>query len=56
MTWFDYTLLAWWAIGSLLVVGQIGKPRKPLEPSTVVVILILNALFATGLLFSRGVL
>lgn len=56
MTWFDYILLAWWALGSLLVIGQIGKPRKTLEPSTAVVVCIINGLFVAGLLISRGVL
>ena len=56
MNWFDYTLVAWWLFSTLVVIGAVGKPRKPVEPSTAVGVSIVNGLLVAGLLFSRGVL
>jgi hypothetical protein len=41
--WF---IVAWFAYGALVTIGQIGKPRKPLQPAVAVV----AALIATGLI------
>lgn len=37
-------LIAWIALTSLLVVGNIGKPRTPTTPLAAVIVLLLNAL------------
>lgn len=45
MRWEAWVLAAWIVLGLLLMIGQIGKPRKPIEPATCVV-----AMFITGAL------
>jgi NADH:ubiquinone oxidoreductase subunit 6 (subunit J) len=41
-------LVAWFALGALLAVGTIGKPRKVSQPSHAVVALVLYALEIAG--------
>ena len=48
MTWFGWCLIAIVALSTLLSVAQIGKKREPLDPSTVVVIVIVNSLLILG--------
>lgn len=52
MTWQQWTVCALLAWGSLLTIANIGKPRKPIDPSLAVAVLILNgaliALVVTG--------
>ena len=50
MNWFGWLLVAWWAVSALLTVGYIGKPRKPLVPSTAVVVILIYAALIVGLL------
>ena len=56
MTAFDYFLLVWWLFTVTAAVATVGKPRQPLEGSTAAVAVALHAVFAVGLLASRGVL
>lgn len=49
MTWFGWVVVAWWAISVLMVVANVGKPRKPIEPATAVVAVIVAALLCIGL-------
>ena len=46
MTWPKIVLLAFYALSALITVSQIGKPRKPLEPSTAAVMLAVSGVFA----------
>jgi hypothetical protein len=41
--WF---IVFWLALGALLTIGQIGKPRKPLQPSVAVI----SSLITAGLI------
>jgi hypothetical protein len=41
-----WLIVAWLAIGALLTIGSIGKPRKPIEPSTAVI----GAVLTTGII------
>lgn len=36
MTWPKIILIAWFALGALVTIAQIGKPRRPLEPAAAV--------------------
>jgi hypothetical protein len=52
----DWFLIGWLALGTLVSIGQIGKPRKPLEAGTVVLVTIINAAIVVWILMSGGVL
>lgn len=39
-----WVLVGWLAMAALLVVGAVGKPRKPLTSGTAAVAVLLNAL------------
>lgn len=54
MTWFDWVLIGWWAIGAVLTIGFIGKPRGPLTPTHAVTQLIVCVVLTLGLLWTRG--
>lgn len=45
MSWQQYVYLAWAILASLLVISQIGKPRKPIQPGEAIIQVILIALF-----------
>lgn len=49
LTWFGWVYLSFVVLGAMVSVSQIGKQRKPLEPDTVIVILIIHALQLWGL-------
>ena len=53
---FDWILVAWWLFGTVLVVASVGKPRKPTEPSTAAIVVLINIALIAGLLISRGAL
>ena len=47
MHWSDWVLVVWLAIGAIASVAVVGQPRKPLEPgSAVLSILITGALIS----------
>lgn len=48
MTWFGYLFVALLSLSTLMVVGSIGKPRGPLEPTAAAVIVLINALLILG--------
>jgi hypothetical protein len=48
MTWFGWLLVGLIALGGLLSVGQIGRPREPLTPGTGALIVVLDALLILG--------
>lgn len=50
MNWFGWTLVAWWTTAALITVSQIGKPRKPLQPSAAVVGIVIAVALIVGLL------
>ena len=53
MTWFDWTLVAWLALGALASVALVGKPRKPLTPGVAVATVLINALIVVGVVMVR---
>lgn len=56
VSWFDWILLGWWAIGAILTISCIDKPRKPTTPGVAILVLIINVALTLGLLWTRGVL
>lgn len=54
MTWFDWALVGFWTLGTLLVVLTVGQPRKPITPGLAAWILVVNSLWTLGLLWTRG--
>lgn len=55
MTWFDYLLIAWWALGAFMTIATVGKPRKPIDPLAAAIYAGITTLLIVGLFFSRGV-
>lgn len=53
MTWFDWALTAWLALGALAVVALVGKPRKPLTPGIAATTVLINALIVVGVVMVR---
>lgn len=53
MTWFDWTLISYLAIGAVGSVLLIGQPRGPIQPSTALLTLIVNAAIVAGLVVIR---
>lgn len=49
MTWFGYVLIATCVLNVALTIGQIGKPRRPIDRSTAVGSLVVNALYVWAL-------
>lgn len=48
-------MVVWFAFGALMLVGSIGKQRKPVEPAVAVVGLLLYALQIAGVWYlARG--
>lgn len=56
MTWIDYVLIGWIALGALLTVGQIGKPRKPTTPDIAVSVPVIDAAIIAAMLWAHGVI
>ena len=52
MSWQQWVLVAWDALGALTTVSSIGKPRKPIDPDLAVVMIVVQvgliALVVTG--------
>jgi hypothetical protein len=53
MNWFDWTLIAWLALGVLSAIALIGKPRKPITPGVAVTTLVINGALAAGVVLCR---
>ena len=51
-----WCIAGWEAFAALCVVALVGKPRKPIEPSTAVLVVIINTLIIVGILHTGGVL
>lgn len=45
------TAIALYVIGTLSTVANIGKPRKPIQPPTAVVTVVINGLVIAGLVY-----
>jgi hypothetical protein len=55
MKYVLYAIAAWEVLGTFLVIGMIGKPRKPIEPSGAIANVIAAAFIAVVLiLVARG--
>lgn len=52
----DWIIVALLTFGMLLNVAQVGKPRKPLEPTMAAVIVAINAALILSVLWSHGAL
>lgn len=56
MNWFDWVLIGWWSLGTVLSIAMIGKPRTPITPTGALIGLVITVALVLGLLWSRGVL
>lgn len=56
MSGFDWFLVAWILFGAFLMIANVGKPRRPTEPLTAAIALLINVALVAGLLISRGAL
>ena len=56
MSAFDWFLIGWWLFGVLVLVTQIGKPKKPTTPEFAAVYIVIVGALIIGLLWSRGAL
>ena len=45
-----WIIIGWIALGALMTIANIGKPRKPLEPGQVAVMSLINAAFITAVI------
>jgi hypothetical protein len=53
MTWFDWTLTAWLAVGALAAVVLIGRHREPISPGVAAATVLINALIVVGVVMVR---
>jgi hypothetical protein len=53
MDWYLWLLVGWWALSALATVSAVGKPRKPTESSTAVVVVAISVVLAVGLVVTR---
>lgn len=53
MTWFDWTLIGWLALGIFASIALVGAPRKPLTGGTALATLVINGLIIAGLVVTR---
>lgn len=56
MSAYDWFLVAWFLLGVLLTIANVGKPRTPMAPSTAALATLLSLSIVVGLLISRGAL
>lgn len=49
MTWFGWFLAAWFLLGNVVSISQIGKPRKPVDTSSAAIGVVISALLIAGL-------
>jgi len=53
MGWFDWLLVAWWALGAFFTICQVGKPRDPITPRQAAISVGILGLLIVGLLATR---
>lgn len=53
MTWFEWSLIGFLGIESLLVIGYIGRPRKPITPGSAIITVVIYAAIIVGLVTTR---
>lgn len=51
MTWMLWVVAGWFVVSTLIVVGSVGKERKPIEPSTAVGAAVINGALITLVMF-----
>jgi hypothetical protein len=56
VTAYDWVLIGWWGLGTLLTISLIGRKRDPITPGQAMWVLILNVTLTVGMLMTRGVL
>lgn len=49
MNWYLWFLAAWFLTNAVLVVAGVGKTRKPLEPGTAALVVLIDALVIAGI-------
>lgn len=49
-----YAVAGFLALGALLSVGTVGKPRKPLEPGAAALVVLFTAAMIVVLIFAAG--
>jgi hypothetical protein len=54
MHWFDYFLICWFLLGLTLMAVQVGKPRKPIDGSTLAVAIVIDAAIIAGIALTAG--
>ncbi|MFE3202234.1 hypothetical protein [Embleya sp. NPDC059237] len=52
MIWFLYALIGYVALGTLLVLAAIGKPRQPITNGTAMYVVLVNAAIIVGLVMT----
>jgi hypothetical protein len=52
MTVFKCIFVAWLILGIIAFISAIGKERKPIDPQTAIMVLIINLTLIAGLLFN----
>lgn len=50
--WLAVSLIAMYALSSIVTITQIGKPRKPLDSSSAAVIVVINSLIVTAIVIA----
>lgn len=56
MSLFAWLLLAYWLLGAIATVSQIGEPRKPISNGMAVLVMLSHTAWALALLNHEGVL
>ena len=49
MNWYLWFLVAWFLLGAVMVVANVGKPRKPTTPDIAAIIVVIDALLIAGI-------
>ena len=52
MSWEKWVLIGLFAYSTLVTIGQIGKPRKAVDPRLVITVVLVNAGLAALVIFS----
>lgn len=53
MMWFDYILIAMFAIGAISTVTIVGQPRKPIDGGTAAWVVIVYGALIVGIVLTR---
>lgn len=54
MTWFDWLLVAYFAIHTVVTICLVGEPRKPILPGTAALVALGNGGLVFALVLTRG--